>query len=93
MFFNKCIDQGNTPHVSKLASITPVFSKGSIDSVDNLKNFCVSILTLFKKKFISKYKYKYSINGDFIKDSMHNTHFLLGMFKKWKRSVDKMGFW
>ena len=50
---NVLIKVTNVSFVSKHASIMPVFNKGyrgSVDcrdSVDNLKSYCVSILTLF----------------------------------------------
>ena len=56
MFFNECIDQGNVPFVPKHASIMPAFNKAYRASVDNLKNYCESILTHFMEKFISKYQ-------------------------------------
>ena len=37
MFFNKCINHGNSPFVLKHANIMPVFNKGYRGSVDNLK--------------------------------------------------------
>ena len=56
MFFNECIDQGNFPFVPKHASTMPVFNEAYRDSVDNVKNFRVSILTHFMEKPISKYQ-------------------------------------
>ena len=44
MFFNECIDQGNVPFVPNYASIMPVFNKAYRVSVDNLKNYRVSIM-------------------------------------------------
>ena len=75
LFFNECIDQGNVPFVPKHVSIMPVFNKAYRASVDNLKNYRVSILTHFMEKLISKYQcgFRKGFNAQYC---------LLGMLQK-----------
>ena len=69
------IDHNNVPFVPKHASIMPLFNKGHSGSVDNLKNYCVSILTLFMEQFISKYQCGF-------RKGFNAQHCLLGMLEK-----------
>ena len=82
MYFNKCIHHDNVLFLPKNASIMPLFNKGYRGSVEKMKNYCVSILTLFIGQFVSKYQCGY-------RKGFNAQHCLLGMLEKQKRSVDK----
>ena len=53
----------------------PLFNKGYRGSVDNLKNSCASILTLFMEQIISKHQCGFC-------DGFNSQHLLLGMLEK-----------
>ena len=69
------IDHNNVLFVPKHASIMPLFNKGHRGSVDNLKNYCVGMLTLFMEQFISKYQCGF-------RKGFNAQHCLLGMLEK-----------
>ena len=60
----------------------PLFTKGYRGSADNLKNYCVSMLTFFMEQFISEYQFGF-------RKGFNAQHCLLGMLEKQKRSVDQ----
>ena len=69
------IDHDNVPLVPKHASIMPLFTKGYRGSADNLKNYCVSMLTFFMEQFISEYQFGF-------RKGFNAQHCLLGMLEK-----------